>query len=173
VVVPVVRGEWEPEAWLKEGELVLVYKKGDGSSLEHFRGIGLLSHAFKILEWAIFAGVWRRIQASIDSAVFGFIANRGTCQALWRIRAENDKRARAGKGWVWLSMDIASCFDTVLREVGLAAAEGLGVDPKWGERWKGLWRDLVARIRVGGRVGGEPAVRDLQACWGRGAEEVV
>ncbi len=52
-------------------------------------------------------------------------------------------------------MDFRGCFDTVLRKIGLAASEGLGVDPAWGERWQALWQDLVARIRMGGSRGGE------------------
>ena len=36
------------------------------------------------------------------------------------------KRRREGKEWVWLSMDVRKAFDMVVREVGLAAAEGLG-----------------------------------------------
>ncbi len=34
MVVPVVKGDWEPEKLLKEADLALVYKKGDGTSLE-------------------------------------------------------------------------------------------------------------------------------------------
>ncbi len=75
------------------------------------------------------------------------------CQALWRARAENDRRRRIGQEFVWLSLDLQACFDTVLREVGLAASEGLGVDPKWGERWKALWEDLGARIKIQGQRG--------------------
>ena len=36
----------------------------------------------------------------------------------------------------------------------MAASEGLGVDPQWGERWKALWKDLGARIKIQGRRGG-------------------
>ncbi len=134
VVLPVVRGEWEPGQWLKEADLALVYKKGDGTELGHYRGIGLLTHTFKILEWAILSSVWRKIVQCVDHEIFGYVHNRSVCQALWRARAENDKRRRHGQEWIWLSLDLQACFDTVLREVGLAASEGLGVDPAWGDR---------------------------------------
>eukprot|EP00661_Eupelagonemidae_sp_cell13_P013402 gene13402-biopygen20027 len=150
VVLPAVHGTWDPVQWLKEGILALIYKKEDGSSLNHFRGIGLLSHAFKIIEWAILASVWRRIVEVIDAEIYGFVHNRGTTQALWRIRSENDYRTDEGDPWVWLSLDMEACFDMVLRELGLAAGEGLGIDPEWGTRWRALWKDLGAVIRVGG-----------------------
>ena len=55
---------------------------------------------------------------------------------------------------MWLSLDLQACFDTVLREVGLAASEGVGVDPEWGKRWKALWEDLGAHIKIQGKRGG-------------------
>ena len=75
VVIPVIRGEWQPEKLLKEADLALVYKKGDGTSLEHCRGIGLLSHAFKILEWAILSSVWEKIIGCLDHDGFGYVHN--------------------------------------------------------------------------------------------------
>ena len=85
-----VRSRW------KNGELALIYKKGYGSSLDHFRGIGLLSHAFKILEWALLASVWQNILEVTDPEVFGFVPNRSICQALWRVRVQNDRRSKEG-----------------------------------------------------------------------------
>ena len=35
VVIPVVQGHWQPGKLLKEADLALVYKTGDGTSLEH------------------------------------------------------------------------------------------------------------------------------------------
>ena len=46
VIRPAVTGEWTPGRALKEAELVLLEKgKGDASTLDNFRGIGLLRHA--------------------------------------------------------------------------------------------------------------------------------
>ena len=100
------------------------------------------------------ATLWKKITKVMDEEIMGFIPNRSVCQALWRIRAENDKRRREGKAWVWLSMDVKKAFDTVAREVGLAAAEGLGIDAGWMERWEGLWRDMEATLRIAGKRGG-------------------
>eukprot|EP00660_Eupelagonema_oceanica_P012816 gene12816-14376_t len=161
VVKPAILGTWDPASWMKQSELVLVYKKGDGTKLEHFRGIGLLSHAFKLIEWALLAKVWTQIHAWMDEEVYGFIPNRGATQALWRIRIENDRRAREKNPWVWLSLDLQSCFDTVLREASLAAAEGLGIDPSWTGRWAKLWEGIQAEVRVAGTRGGRVA-------WQRG-----
>ncbi len=85
----------------------------------------------------------------------GFLANRGTTLALWRTRVENDKRRGMGDEWVWLSMDIRKAFDTVIRDVGLAAARDLGVDPRWTDIWTGLWDGLDARLRMDGELGGK------------------
>ena len=43
----------------------------------------------------------------------GFVPNRSVCHALWRVRAETDRRARGKEPWVWLSMDVKKAFDTV------------------------------------------------------------
>ena len=132
IIVPVVSGDWDPAQAVKEAEMILIDKgKGDVSSLDFFRGIGLLQHAYKIMEWALMAGVWREIIRVLDEEVMGFIPNRTGIQALWRARAENDRRRREGKPWVWLSMDVKKAFDTIVREVGLAAAEGLGIGRDW------------------------------------------
>ena len=62
IVVPVVTGEWDPARAVKEAEMLLLHKgKGDVSTLDNFRGIGLLQHAYKIMEWALMAGMWRKL----------------------------------------------------------------------------------------------------------------
>ena len=127
IIVPVVEGKWTPGRAVKEAELMLLHKKLDRKSLDHYRGIGLLQHAYKIMEWALMAGVWKKLMSVIEEEIQGFMANRGVCQALWRVRAENDRRRELGEDWAWLAMDVSKAFDTVAREVGLAAAEGLGV----------------------------------------------
>ena len=63
--MPVVDGSWDPAKGVKEAEMVLLDKgKGDVSSLDFFRGIGLLQHAFKIMEWALMAGVGREVESA-------------------------------------------------------------------------------------------------------------
>ena len=39
--------------------------------------------------------------------------------------------------------------------MGLAAAEGLGDDLRWSQRWLMLWEDVGAKLRVAGLRGGE------------------
>jgi hypothetical protein len=123
VIVPVVAGDWDPARAVKMAELVLIDKgKGDASDLDNFRGIGLLQHVFKVLEWAVMAGMWRKILRVMDEEVLGFLANRSVCQALWKVRAVNDGQRGGKVPWVWLSLDVKKAFDTVIREVGLADA---------------------------------------------------
>ena len=51
--------------------------------------------------------------------------------------------------------DVKKALDTDIREVGLAAAEGLGIEAGWVQRWEKLWEDLEAQIRIGMFKGGK------------------
>jgi hypothetical protein len=91
VIVPLVQGEWSPGRLIKVAELVLLDKgKGDVSSLDFFRGIGLLQHSYKIMEWALMAGAWKKLVTVIDEEILCFIFKRSVCQSLWWARVETE-----------------------------------------------------------------------------------
>ena len=100
----------------KKAEMMFLDKgKADISTLDSFRGIGLLQHKYKLLEWGLMSCMWRNLMRAMDEEVLGFLPSRSGCQALWRVRAETDYRIRQGKPWVWLSMDVKKAFDTIMR----------------------------------------------------------
>ena len=85
----VVRDGRIPEDWCKSW-MVNVYK-GKGNALEcgSYRGIRLLEHVMKILERVVEARVRKVVK--IDDMQFGFMAGKGTTDAIFIVRQLQEK----------------------------------------------------------------------------------
>ena len=88
--------------------------------------IKLLEHAMKVLERVI-EGRVRKI-LKIDSMQFGFMAGRGTIDAIFIVRQLQEKYMAKNKELWMVFVDLEKAFDRMPREVVWWALRYLGVD---------------------------------------------
>ena len=146
----VVRDGWIPEDWTKSW-MVNVYKgKGDALECGSYRGIKLLEHVMKILERVIDRRV--RDMVKIDDMQFGFMAGKGTTDAIFIVRQLQEKYM-AKKKDLWMAfVDLEKAFDRVPRDVVWWALRSLGVDEWLVSVIKAMYVDTSTMVRIGGKV---------------------
>jgi hypothetical protein len=145
----VVKNGKIPEDWSKSW-MVNVYKgKGDALVCGSYRGIKLLEHAMKIMERVIEVRV--RNIVKIDSMQFGFMAGKGTTDAIFIVRQLQEKYL-AKKKALWMAfVDLEKAFDRVPRQVVWWALRKLGVDEWIISVIKAMYEDAVTAVKVNGR----------------------
>jgi hypothetical protein len=141
-----------PEDWCKSW-MVNVYKgKGDALECGSYRGIKLLEHVMKILERVIEAKV-RRV-CKIDDMQFGFMAGKGTTDAIFIVRQLQEKFLAKRKE-LWMAfVDLEKAFDRVPREVVWWALRTLGVDEWLVAVIKAMYVDATTMVRINGNMSG-------------------
>ena len=146
----VVRDGRIPEDWTKSW-MVNVYKgKGDALECGSYRGIKLLEHVMKILERVIDRRV--RDMVKIDDMQFGFMAGKGTTDAIFIVRQLQEKYM-AKKKDLWMAfVDLEKAFDRVPRDVVWWALRSLGVDEWLVSVIKAMYVDTSTMVRIGGKV---------------------
>ena len=146
----VVRDGRIPEDWCKSW-MVNVYK-GKGNALEcgSYRGIKLLEHVMKILERVVEARVRRIVK--IDDMQFGFMAGKGTTDAIFIVRQLQEKY-RAKKKDLWMAfVDLEKAFDRVPRDVVWWALRSLGVDEWLVSVIRAMYTDTSTMVRLNSKV---------------------
>ena len=138
-----------PDDWCKSW-MVNVYKgKGDAMECGSYRGIKLLEHVMKILERVIEGKV--RNVVNIDSMQFGFMAGKGTTDAIFIVRQLEEKYL-AKKKQLWLAfVDLEKAFDRVPRDVVWWALRSLGVDEWIVSVIKSMYENATTSVKVNGR----------------------
>jgi hypothetical protein len=80
-----------PQQW-KESIVVPIYKKGDKNDCNNYRGIFLLSTAYKILSNILLARLNPYVNEIIDDHQCGFRRNRSTADQIFYIRQILEKK---------------------------------------------------------------------------------
>ena len=139
-----------PGDWCKSW-MVNVYKgKGDALVCGSYRGIKLLEHVMKVLERVLEVKVRRIVK--IDDMQFGFMAGKGTTDAIFIVRQMQEKYL-AKKRDLWMAfVDLEKAFDRVPREVLWWALSSLGVDDWIVSVIKSMYADTVTMVKLNGKV---------------------
>ena len=78
-----------PTDW-QESYIVSLYKgKGDALDRGNYRGLKLIDHVFKVLERVVESLIRKRVE--ISDMQFGFMAGRGTTDAIFILRQLQEK----------------------------------------------------------------------------------
>ena len=138
-----------PEEWSKSW-MVNVYKgKGDALVCGSYRGIKLLEHAMKIMERVIEVRVRNIVE--IDNMQFGFMAGKGTTDAIFVVRQLQEKYL-AKKKDLWMAfVDLEKAFDRVPRQVVWWALRSLGVDEWIVSVIKAMYEEATTAVKIDGR----------------------
>ena len=139
-----------PEDWCKSW-MVNVYKgKGDALVCGSYRGIKLLEHVMKVLERVIESRVRKKVQ--INDMQFGFMAGKGTTDAIFIVRQLQEKYL-AKKKDLWMAfVDLEKAFDRVPREVVWWALRSLGVDEWIVTVIQAMYDGATTMVKVNGKL---------------------
>jgi hypothetical protein len=130
--------------------MVNVYK-GKGDALECiYRGIKLLEHVMKILKRATKAKV--RSIYKIDGMLFGFMAGKGTTDAIFIVRQLHEKYLAKKQDLSMAFVDHEKAFDRVPREVVWWALRSLGVYDWLATVIKATYMDPITMVRINGNM---------------------
>ena len=114
----------------------------------YYRGLKLTEQAMKILE-RIVDDLIRQV-VSIDDSQFGFVPGRGTTDAIFVVRQQQEKYLAVNKRLYMAFVDLEKAFDHVPRKVIWWALRKLGVE-EWIVRLvQGMYANARSRVRVGG-----------------------
>ena len=123
------KNENMPQEW-SQGEIIPLYKKGDRQKVENYRGISLLSNAYKILSNILNNRLKRAIHGKIGNYQCGFTDGSSTTDALHRVRRIMDTAYEFGINLELLFVDYQQAFDSVNREKLVEAMRTLEVPNK-------------------------------------------
>jgi hypothetical protein len=105
-----------PQQW-KESIIVPIYKKGDKTDCNNYRGI--LSTAYKILSNILLARLTPQINEIVGDHQCGFHHNRSTMNQIFYIRQVLEKKWEYNGTVHQLFIDFKKAYDSVKRDVFL------------------------------------------------------
>jgi hypothetical protein len=105
-----------PQQW-KVSIIVPIYKKGDKTDCNNYRGISLLSTAYKILSNILLARLTPYVNEIIGDYQCGFCRNRSTMDQIFYIRQILEKKWEYNGTKYQLFIDFKKAYDSVKREV--------------------------------------------------------
>ncbi|XP_047501603.1 uncharacterized protein LOC125047441 [Penaeus chinensis] len=109
-------GHREDASRMGISELVTIYKrKGDSLDCGNFRGIKLLEHVMKILEKAIEGRLHGLV--SVNDMQFGFNPGRGTMDAAFIIKQQQEKHLEVNRDLYYTLVDLEKACDRVPRDL--------------------------------------------------------
>jgi exonuclease III len=144
--------ECVPAVW-KQGAIAPIFKAGDPTSLDNYRGITLLSVAGKVLEAIINCRVsgWAEGAGVLDDAQGGFRPGRGCEDLVFALREVLEARREEGKATFCAFVDVRKAYDSVWIDGLMTKLWDLGVR---GRVWRLLreWNSGVSScVKVSGR----------------------
>jgi hypothetical protein len=105
-----------PEEW-RESIIVPIYKKGDKTDCNNYRGISLLPTTYKILSNILLLRLIPYAEEVIGDHQYGFRRNRSTTGHLLCIRQILEKKWEYNESVHQLFIDFKKAYDLVRREV--------------------------------------------------------
>jgi hypothetical protein len=137
-------------AFLKSGKsyIVNLYKgKGDALDRGNYRGLKLIDQVMKFLERV--TEHLLRGKVTINNMQFGFMAGRGTTDAIFIVRQLQEKLLAANKPLYLAFIDLEKAFDWVPRKVIWWSMCRLGIDEWLVRLVQSMYCYVKSRVRVG------------------------
>ena len=105
-----------PEEW-KESIIVPMYRKGDKTDWNNYRGISLLPTTYKILSNILLSRIISYAEETTGDYQCGFRRNRSTIDHIFCIRRILEKKWEYNEAVHQFFIDFEKAFDSVRREI--------------------------------------------------------
>ncbi|XP_076660673.1 uncharacterized protein LOC143364045, partial [Halictus rubicundus] len=148
-------GEGWPEEW-KTGVVVPIKKKGDGRTVECYRGVTLLNTLYKIYTIVLEERLEKEVQEKrmVPENQTGFRKEKGTIDNIYVLNYIINRELAKKKGRILgCFIDLKAAFDSVNRSILWKELEERGVSEGIRERIEEVYRETTARVKVGDEMG--------------------
>ena len=127
-----------PEEW-KESIIIPIYKKGDETDCNNYRGISLLPTTYKILSSILLSRLTPYAEEVIGDHQCGFRRNRSTTYHIFCIRQILEKKWEYNEAVHQLFIDFKKAYDSVRMEVLYNILIEFGIPKKMVRLVKCVW----------------------------------
>lgn len=134
-----------PKEW-EMGLIVPLFKKGDSSDCNNYRGITLLSTVLKLFEKIIEKRLRKEIEPTLSEAQSGFRKGRCTQDHIFTIKEITDRALITGKEVYVAFMDMEKAFDRVPRKKIWEVLEERNVNSKLIKIVKCMYKETRNKI---------------------------
>lgn len=151
----VCNGEGWPKDW-REGVIVPIIKKGEGESVEEYRGVTLTQTAYKIYVAILAERLRREVEGKglIPPSDTGFRKGLGTIDNIYVLNYLINRQVnRKGNKMVVIFIDLRAAFDSVDRKVLMEVMRRRRVRESLVRRCEEVLKETVNIVRVGERKG--------------------
>jgi len=115
-----IRDVWHKEEIPKERQLAMIcpiYKKGDRSRYQNYRGISLLNTMYKVLSGLILNRIKPYIKDIIGDYQCGFMSGKSTIDHIFTVKQLVEKHYEFDNDLHLLFIDYKQAYDSINREV--------------------------------------------------------
>lgn len=147
LVVRIWEEETIPEEW-NTGIICPLHKKGDKRDCNNYRGITLLSVAYKVLSSIIRNRLEPYVEARIGSYQTGFRPGRSTRDQMFNIRQMMEKLWEYGYDLHHLFIDFKQAYDSVGRQALWQAMHELQIPSKYIRMVRASIANSKGRVRI-------------------------
>lgn len=137
------------------GIVVPIVKKGEGRTVEEYRGVTLLDTAYKVYVGVLERKLERKMEKEmVPENQTGFTRNMGTMENIYVVNyiVKRELAKRGGKMWACF-LDIKAAFDSLNRGKLWEIMERRGVNRTLRERIREVYVETENRVRVGMECG--------------------
>ena len=158
-IISIWNKEELPEEW-KESIIVPIYKKGDKTDCNNYRGISLLPTTYKILSNIVLSRLIPYAEEVIGDHQCGFRSNRSATDHIICIRQILEKKWEYNEAVDQLFIDFKEAYDSFRREVLYNILIEFGVPQKLVRLIKMCLTETYSRVRVGKNFSGIFPIRN-------------
>jgi hypothetical protein len=137
-----------PQQW-KESITVPIYRKGDKTDCNNYRGISILSTAYKILSTILLVRLTPHLNEVIGDHQCGFRRNRSTMDQIFYIQQILEKKWEYNGTVHQLFIDFKKAYDSIKREVLYNILLEFGIPKKLVRLIKTCLNETYSEVRVG------------------------
>jgi endonuclease/exonuclease/phosphatase family metal-dependent hydrolase len=158
VMHTLIKWIWEkevmPEEWTK-GIICPILKKGDKLECSNYRGITLLSTAYKVFSAVLLKRIKVYAEEILEEHQCGFREGRGTTDQIFAMRQTMEKCYEYDVDLYMFFVDFRQAFDSVSRRRMTAVLHEIGIPAKLTSLVKVTLAETTAQVKIGNRASRE------------------
>lgn len=157
-----IRDVWHKEEIPKEWQLAIIcpiYKKGDRTSYQNYRGISLLNTMYKVLSGLILSRIKPYTKDIIGDYQCGFMSGKSTIDHIFTVKQLVEKHYEFDNDLHLLFVDYKQAYDSVNREVLWDTLTTFGIPAKIVKMIKLCMNKTKCKVRFNQHISEEFEVR--------------